>query len=214
MGLLLGYGLPLLINTASWADYFSAMQTHSELYRNDIDPRPGPQSYPPTIEGIPTDILGAFVPIAYADSSLFTLLRAMGCDNFRPDPLLFVVLAPFAVWLWLTRRQSAERLLAGIAAWYFLADFALPSYRNNYNDVLILDVVLLGFIVATRIPWAAWPCALALPMGWAVYAFSPEQAGLINLPTAFFTLGAILAAVHSTFLFNNRAGSRKVEAAC
>ena len=196
-GLVLGFGLPLLINPAGWTDYFSAMQTHSELYRNDIDPRPGPQSYPSTIEGIPTDILGHYVAIPYADFSVFALLRWLGFAPFPALPLLLAVAIPFALWLWFSRGQSAERLLPGLAAWFFLADLFLPAYRDSYNDVLILNVVFAGFVAAQKFssgkfPWAAWPCALALPLGWAVYAFAPEQAWLINLPTAFFTLGAIL----------------------
>jgi len=47
-------------------------------------------------------------------------------------------------------------------------------------------------------------------VGWAVYAYAPEQVWLINLPTVLFTLGAIIVVMCSTFLFNNRAGSRKV----
>ena len=219
VGLLLGLGLPLLMNSSSWTDYSSAMQTHSELYRNGIDPRPGPQSYPPKIEGVPTDTLGHYVAIPYADFSAHALLRWLGFAPFPATPLLLVVAAPFAFWLWFSRDQAAERLLPGLAAWLFLADLFLPAYRDSYNDVLILNVVCLGLIAATRFPSVAWPCAIwpcaaALPLGWAVYAFAPDQAWLINLPTALFTLGAIIAAVGSTFLFNNRAGSRKVEAAC
>jgi hypothetical protein len=210
VGLLLGFGLPLLINPAGWTDYFPAMQTHSELYRNDFDPRPGPQSYPPRIEGIPTTILGHYVAIPYADFCVHAFLRWLGLAPFPAAPVLLAVAAPFALWLWFSRGLPAERFLPGLAAWLFLADFFLPAYRDSYNDVLILDVVCLGFLTTTRFPWAAWPCALALPLGWAVYAFAPEQAWLINLPTALFMLGAILF----LFLFNNPAGSRKVEAAC
>ena len=204
VGLLLGLGLPLLVNPAGWTDYFSAMQTHSELYRNDIDPRPGPQSYPPKIEGIPTDVLGHYVAIPYADFSAHALLKTLGLDRdpltgeaLPGWPLLIVVAVPFAFWLWLSRGPPAERLLPGLAAWFFLADLFLPAYRDSYNDVLILDVVLLGIVTAQqfpsgKFPWAAWPCALALPLGWAVYALAPEQAWLINLPTLCFTLGATL----------------------
>jgi len=204
-GLLLGFGLPLLIHPASWGDYFSAMETHSELYRNDIDPRPGPQSYPPTIEGIPTDILGNYVAIPYADFSAHALLRWIGFAPFPAWPPLLAVAAPFGFWLWLSRKQPAERLLPGLAAWFFLADLFLPAYRDSYNDVLILDVVLLGIVTAQKFPsekfpWAAWPCALALPVGWAVYGFAPEAAWVIDLPALFFTLGAILF----LFLFNER----------
>jgi hypothetical protein len=209
-GLLFGFGLPLLINPAGWLDYFSAMETHSALYRLGFDPAPGPHTYPPTIEGIPTDILGHYVAIPYADFSAHALLRWLGFAPFPALSLLFAVAVAFVFWLGLSRGQPAARLLPGLAAWCFLADLFLPAYRDSYNDVLILNVVLAGLVEAKTFPWAAWPCALALPLGWAVYAFAPEQAWLIDLPALFFTLGAILF----LFLFNNRARSRKVEAAC
>jgi hypothetical protein len=204
-GLVLGFGLPLLMNPAGWTDYFSAMRTHSELYRNDVDPRPGPQSYPPRIEGIPTDVLGNYVAIPYADFSAHALLRRLGFAPFPAWPMLLAVGAPFAFWLGLSRKEPVEGLLPGLAAWFFLADLFLPAYRDSYNDVLILDVVLLGIVTAQKFPsgkfpWAAWPCVLALPVGWGVYAFAPEQVALINLPTALFTLGAILF----LFLFSSR----------
>jgi len=192
VGVVLGFGLPLLVNLASWGDYFSAMETHSELYRNGFDVAPGPQHYPARIEGIPTDILGNYAMIPYADFSAHALLRELGFAPFPAAPLFFVVGVPFAFWLWLSRKQSVEGLLPGLAAWFFLADLFLPAYHDSYNDVLILDVALAGLAVARKFPWAAWPCAAGLPLGWAVYGFAPEEVWLINLPTAFFTLGAIL----------------------
>ncbi len=192
VGLALGFGLPLLINPASWTDYFSAMQTHSELYRNDFDPRPGPQRYPPTIEGIPTDTVGNYVAIPYADSSMHALLRGFGFAPFPAVPVLLAIAVPYLFWLGVAGKERAELLLPGLAAWLFLADFFLPAYRDSYNDVLVLDVVGLGLAASAKFPWAAWPCALALPVGWAIYAFAPEQAWLINLPTVLFLGGAIL----------------------
>jgi len=191
------FGLPLLINSASWNDYFSAMQTHSELYRNDIDPRPGrrvtlPRSrnsnrYPRPLR---TD--------SYADFSAYALLSALGLerswlgDEAVPAwPFVLAVAVPFSLWLWLSRRQPTERLLPGLAACFFLADLFLPAYRDNYNDVLILNFVALGLIASTRFPWTACHAG-GVADGWAVYAFAPEQVWLINLPTLFFTLGAIL----------------------
>lgn len=192
VGLLFGLGLPLPLNPACWSDYFSAMQTHSDLYRNGIDPRPGPQTYPPFIEGVPTDILGNYVNISYADFSVHALLRWCGFAPFPALPLLLALVIAFGIWLGLTQKQRVEALLPGLAAWLFLTDLFLPAYRDSYNDVLILDVVALGVITATRFPWAAIPCLLALPLGWGVYVFAPTQAWLINLPTLFFTLGAVL----------------------
>ncbi len=195
VGLLLGFGLPLLIQPTSWTDYFSAMQTHSELYRNDIDPRPGPQRYPPTIEGVSTDLIAHYASIPYADFSVHALLRWLGLAPFPAVPILLAAVIPFLVWLGLSRGQPAERLLPGLAAWFFLTDFFLPAYRDSYNDVLIINVVALGLITTAKIPWAAWTCALALPLAWAVYVFSPDQVWLINLPTLLFTMGAVFSLI-------------------
>jgi hypothetical protein len=150
------------------------------------------------------------VAIPYADFSAHALLRRLGLAPFPAAPVAIAVAVPFAFWLWLSRGQPVERLLPGLAAWFFLADLFLPAYRDSYNDVLILNVVLAGIVAAKKVPWAAWPCALALPVGWGVYAFAPEQAWVIDLPAGLFTLGAILF----LFLFNNGVESRKVEVAC
>jgi hypothetical protein len=218
VGLLAGFGVPLLVHPASWSEYYAAMQTNSELYRNDIDPRPGPQSYPPQMEGTSTNLLGKFAVIPYADFSVFALLRWLGVehswlgDEAVPAwPLLLGVAVAFAIWLGVTQPRPTESLLAGLAAWLFLADLFLPAYRNTYNDVLILDVVAAGFVVAVvpagkwKIPWAAWPCALALPIGLLVYLFAPEDKALINVPTALFTLSAAM------FLFCRSQARKRVE---
>ncbi len=92
----------------------------------------------------------------------------------------------------MTYRREPETLLAGLAAWIFLADFFLPAYRDNYNDVLILDVIAAGLVVAAKVPWAIWPCALALPFGLLIYIFAPEQVAAINFPTALLAIGAVM----------------------
>ena len=91
---------------------------------------------------------------------------------------------------------------------------ALVLSRANRGKSASGTVVLLAFATTRSFPWTAWPFALALPAGWCIYAFSPEQAGVIDLPTLFFTLGAALIIGRGTFLFNNRAGSRKVTVQC
>jgi hypothetical protein len=210
VGLLLGFGLPLLVHPAGWNDYFSAMQTHSELYRSDIDPRPGQQHYPATIEGTSTDLLASYAAISYADFSAHALLRSWGLAPFPALPLLLVAVVPFGFWLWLSREQPAERLLPGLAAWFFVADLFLPAYRNSYNDVLILNVIALALVTARKIPWTLAPCALALPLGWYIYVVAPEEPWLINLPTACFTLSAVLL----LFLFTKRGVVPKVGRVC
>ena len=84
-------------------------------------PRPGPQHYPATIEGIPTDILGNYVAIPYADFSVYALLKALGLeqswlgDEAVPAwvPLLLLALL-FAFWLWWMRGRAGETIAAGI----------------------------------------------------------------------------------------------------
>jgi hypothetical protein len=204
VGLLLGFGGPLLINSACWGDYFSGMQANSEIYRRGVDVRPGPQSYPPMIEDIKTDILGTFVAIPYADFSVHALLRSLGIVSFPDLPLLLAVAIPFFIWLWFLRGLPVERLVPGLAAWLFLVDLFLPAYRNSYNDVMIINVFAVGLVASANFPRAAILCALALPIGWCVYAFAPEQPWLINLPTFLFTA----AAVWFVFLINLK-GTRK-----
>ena len=85
-----------------------------------------------------------------------------------------------------------ESLLPGLVAWLFLRrSFFLPAYRNSYNDILILAVVALGIIASIRFFRATETCLIALPLGWWIYASAPTQTWLINLPTLFFTLGAM-----------------------
>jgi hypothetical protein len=192
VGIVVGFGAPLFIYAASWGEYFSGMQANSEIYRSGDDVLPGPQNYPPTIEGVPTDILGHFVPIPYADFSAHALLRWLGIMSFPDLPVLLVAVVPFLFWLWLSRKQPLEQLLPGLAAWLFIVDLFLPAYRNSYNDVMIINVVAVALISATKWPWPAAICALGLPVGWCIYVFAPEQPWLINLPTFLFSLGAVL----------------------
>jgi hypothetical protein len=210
VGLLLGIILPMFCLPDAWMKYSSAMTTHSALYRAGIDPAPPPESFPAQIEGISTDLLGNYVAIPYADFSIHALLRVIGWEPFPSWPPLLAALAAYGGWLAWSRGQPMYRLLLGVAIWLFLADFFLPAYRNNYNDVLILNVVALGLIVHPRLTWGVGLCLLALPVGWGIAIVAPMHDALINLPSALLTLGAILL----LFLFNNRAGVRKVEKGC
>jgi hypothetical protein len=192
LGLLLGVGLPMVWQPACWSDYFSAMEIHSQLYRTASEPRPGPQPFPATIEGVPTAIIANYAVIPYADASVHRLARALG---LAPLPAWLVLLAPtlgFASWLAWTRRLSAAALLPGVAAWLFLADFFLPAYRNSYNDVLALNLVALALFQEriNRPPLAC--CLAALPLGWAIDFWAPEIDWVINLPTLFYAIAAIL----------------------
>ena len=212
-GLLVGLVLPMFWEVNCWPEYFSAMRTNADLNWTHFYPHYS-QGYPPRIEGVPTDILAHYVSIPFAEYSVPALWNWLGLAPLPDGFFLLAAVAPFGIWLWYSRQMRVADLLPALAAWLFLADLFLPAYRNNYNDVLILDVIAAGLVASTRSPWASWPCALALPIGWAVHGFEPEQAWLINLPSALFTVGAIMAAFLVTFLFNNRVGSRKVEQSC
>ena len=182
----------MLLNPACWANYASAMHDHSEIYRAGDDVHPPLQHFPSTIEGIPTDILGFYVPIPYADFSAHAFLRWIGLAPFSDFWPLLIVGVIFIIWLWRSRELRIEALLAGIAVWFFVIDLFLPAYRNSYNDVLILNVVALGLMTATKVSRGIWPCLLALVLGLGIYITAPTQAWLINLPTLLFTIGAAL----------------------
>jgi hypothetical protein len=192
VGLIAGAALPMLLNPAVWSEYFSAMSAHSNLYRNDVHPPQGPPVFPPSIEGMPLAHIKGYAEIRYSDYSGNALLSHLHVAHFPPPALLFIGLALFGLWLWLARRWAIEQLLPGLAAWIFLIDFFLPAARFSYYDVLILNAVFVAIVGAGRIPWAAWPCMAALPLGWAVYALSPGRHFYIDQPEIFFTVGAIL----------------------
>jgi hypothetical protein len=204
VGALLGAGLPLLMNTSCWSDYFSGMQLHSYYYRAGIDPDPPLREFPPRIEGIPTDILARYSPIPYADFSVQELLRGLGAVSFPAEPVVLAVAVPFVLWLWLSRRERTEQLLPGVAAWMFVTDFFLPAYRNNYVDVLMINLVALAVLAGGKISPALWPCFAALPIGWAIEALAGPStpAWVIDLPTLLFTAGAV------TLLFLSTIGAK------
>jgi hypothetical protein len=210
VGALLGAGLPLLLSPSGWTDYFSAMQIQSQDYRTGYDPNPPLQAYPPRIEGVPTDILAHYAPIPYADFSMHALLRLLGAAPFPAEPVVLAVAVPFMLWLWLSRREGTEKLLSGVAAWLFLADFFLPAYRNSYVDVLIINLVGLALLIGGKFPPALGPYLLALPVGWAIYLLAEPStpAWVIDLPTLLFTLGTVLL----LFLSNIGAQPGKVPA--
>jgi hypothetical protein len=206
-GLLLGLCVPLFFSGPIWGDYFSAMQLHSALYRNGIDPAPGQQIFPPTVENMRTDLLAQYVPTPYADFSVHGLLRALDVEPFPSAPILLAGLILFGSWCWALRGRDAGRLLLGLAAWMFLFDLFLPAYRNTYNDVLALNFLALGVIVAPRFYPGLILAALALAAGAAIYLVAPEHDWLIDAPSLLLTLSALawLFAPRPAIMENRRA---------
>ena len=180
IGLALGIGLPMLLHPPCWQEYAAGMNTWSEHYRNGVNPRPPPQAFPPEVEGLPIDTLGRFVRIPFADTSIFALLRWQGIAPVGALPPLLVLLALCGTWAWLARRQDDGKILLGVALWMFLADFFLPAYRNNYNDVFGFAALAMAISLRGK-PAAAW--WLAMVPGWWVLAVMPKPRWLINLPT-------------------------------
>jgi hypothetical protein len=74
----------------------------------------------------------------------------------------------------------------------YLLDFMLPSYRDSYNDVLALNFLFLGILIAPRHWPAIVPAVLALVAGLAVYATSPELTVYIDTSSVLFAVSAIL----------------------
>ncbi len=193
VGLALSAGLPLLWSSSCWEDYRSGMQTWSELYRaGAANPRPPAQAFPAFVEGISIDVLGRFARIPFADTSLFALFRSWGISNVSALPVAAALVFLVALWFWLGRKQPVEMLLAGIAAWSFLADLFLPAYRNSYNDVLILNVVALALIARGQRSWIPFVILAAWPAGWAVSAMVPHVKWVINLPTMIMIAACVL----------------------
>jgi hypothetical protein len=211
-GLLLGLLLPLCFRTDAWHQYAAAMDLHSYFYRNAIDPEPPHETFPPAIEGMPTDLLANYAPIPYADFSLHGALARLGWEPFPEWPPLVLVIAGYLAWLWFSRRGEGTRLLLSVACWLFLADLCLPAYRNIYNDLYVLNVIILGLLAAGTgpLPWGARLCFLALPLGWAMAWFAPRRDLLTDLPSLVLTLGVALL----LFWFNFPANPRKVNAPC
>lgn len=206
VGLLLGLVLPMLWRGDCWAMYGSAMQTHSALYRTGTDPAPGPEIFPPEIEGTSTDLLANYAVIPYADFSVHAFLRGLGLEPFPAWPPFLAATAAYLIWLWMTRGQPMERLLLGVAGWFFLIDLFLPAYRDSYNDVLIVNIMALALAGSAQLAWGIRLCFLALPAGWAIFYFAPMHDWLIDLPSFFLALGAMLL----IFWFNFPGRTRKV----
>jgi hypothetical protein len=192
VGLFLALTLPSLWDGPCWSQYAAAMSEHSSDYREGIDPRPGSERFPAEIEGMSTDLLASYATIPYADFSVHALLRGFGSEPIPAWPPLVLVAAGYAVWLWRSRQATKEHLLLGLAIWLFLVDLCLPAYRDNYNDVLIVNIVALGLLLSRRVPMGVWICLAALPVGWATYVFAPMHDWLIDVPSFLFTLGAVV----------------------
>ena len=131
IGLLLGFVLPLFWRGDAWTKYSAAMNANASLYLDAATVPFPPQEFPPAIEGMPTDLLGNFAPIPFADFSLHHVLGQCGWDNFPTWPPLLAIAAGFLAWLWRSRHGEMPYLLLGLAAWFFLLDLCLPAFPQQ-----------------------------------------------------------------------------------
>jgi len=192
-GLLAGLLLPMMFIGNIWGDYGSAMRENAFLYCNNINPRAGEVDFPSIIENVPVVVLGHYILITYGDGSLFRLLRAIGLEPTSGLPVFLAAAAAFGAWgWWALRKRDTPRLLLGLACWMFLLDFFVPAYRNIYNDVLALNFVALGVLVAPRW-WAGLvPAGASLIVGIAIYIVTPEDPLYINAPSILLAISAAL----------------------
>jgi hypothetical protein len=191
-GLALGIGLPLLFLHPVWSDYVRGMQQHASYYLNGIEPRPGPQAFPPVVEEMPLLKLAFYVPIVFADGSIHALFRALGWEPLSGAGVFAEAATAFAVWCIWARRLDLPRLILGLAAWMYLLDFFVPAYRNIYNDVLALNFLALGILLTPRFWLPHVFTGLALVIDLYIYVASPEINGLIDTPAMLFALNAVL----------------------
>ena len=195
LGLLLAAGAPMLWDGSCWADYARGMAEWSRLYRENVNPRPGPQPFPEWVEGMRVDLMGAFKSIPFADASVFYLARKAGHAGVLPAlPILAGFLALAGLWFWRARTATLPVLLTGSAALAFGMDFFLPALRNNYNDVLILQAAALGGMVlqgtGKRVFWGL--LVMGVGVGIATLAMMWRAPSAINASTLLHALAALL----------------------
>jgi hypothetical protein len=192
IGLSLGLGIPFLAKPTVWKDYGRSMETWSEIYRAQTEPRPGARPMPPEVEGMPLQKLAAYKVVQHVDSSLYRLGRAFGFKTIPALAMLSALGALFAAWLWPARRAGDAVFLLGLAAWAYLLDLFLPAYRYPYSDVMILNTLaLIPAIVSAR--KAAYGISLAaIALGVCMVSFLPPAPWPLYLPTVALVFLAML----------------------
>jgi hypothetical protein len=157
-----------------------------------LPPRPS-QSFPAVIEGTPLATMSAMTSYPFVDLSVYAVARRLGFSAVPHLPIILLFGGLFLAWLLGTRKRPVEELLPGMAAWIFLSDFVLPTMRWGYYDVMILNVILAEVAVARRMPWAAWPGLLAVPVMWTFGLFAKVPLVLVYVPQILFLASALLA---------------------
>jgi hypothetical protein len=192
-GLLAGLLLPVIFLGNIWGDYGSAMQENAFIYFHNIHPRATDVDFPTFVENVPIVVLSHYLVISYADGSVFQLLKALGIAPASGLPVFLAAAVAFGVWGWRALRHlDTPRLLLGLACWMFLLDFFVPAYRNIYNDVLALNFVALGVLVAPRWWPALVPAVASLAVGIVVYILTPETKLYIDTPSILLAISAVL----------------------
>jgi hypothetical protein len=190
-GAIIAAGSPMLFDPSCWQQYSAAMADWAGLYRTGI-PRPPAQAFPPTIEGLPLDVITRFSKIPFADSSITFLLRRSGLEVASSTPLMIALVVLFAGWLFAMRGKMMAALLPGIAAWLYLVDFFLPAHRGSYNDVQVLGAIAPGLLLFARRCPAFCLTGAAMIAGMVNLHYLPRDKWIINLPTLFYVVVVLM----------------------
>lgn len=149
-GLVLVFVVPIVVFGSSiWSQYRSAMETHAELYLNQMKPGRVPLAYPNFIENIPIDIIGGLNrAIPFADTSIYKLVSL----SLPAKGLLICWLAAMSAgMIYLVKLKASRELIWwSVIAWIVIADFLLPAFRHTYNDVIALPLFLFGLSAITK----------------------------------------------------------------
>jgi hypothetical protein len=192
-GLLAGLVLPMVLHPAVWIDYAAAMHVNSDYYRHaSLPPRPA-QNFPPVIEGVPLAIMARLANLPFVDVTVYALAGRLNFGKLPDGPPLLIFAGLFVAWLAWTRREHAEQLVPGLAAWLFFSDFFLPAPRYAYYDVMFLNVALAVIACARTFPWPVLPALLAVPVQWTMLAMTKAPMTWLYVAQALFALTALLA---------------------
>ncbi|MEM7387938.1 MAG: glycosyltransferase 87 family protein [Verrucomicrobiota bacterium] len=182
--------LPVLaFGPSIWSQYHKGMEEHARLYLEQAEQSNEATAFPGKVEGIPFDQLSRFADIPFGDTSLYKLVSF----DLPSKPLLVLwALLMFGSGFWLLHRCPGQPTLLAwaVAAWANIGDFLLPAFRNIYNDVLFLPLLLLGLAVLKEGKPRTWwlMSCLVFVLSHLTLRFVPK--GFIPIPSV---IGLIMA---------------------
>ena len=196
-GLILAAAIPMLLfSSGIWTGYRTAMEVHSELYLHQLRTEPVGVSYPATIEGIPLDVMAGFSrSIPFADSSIHRVF------SFQLPAMVllgFWGLAMAGALGWMIWKKFRGPVLFWAAiAWIAAGDFLIPAFRHNYNDVMVLPMMLFGVAALEGRENARYwsrACFAAVAALWLMWVIPSAMRWLLPMPSFSLFLLSLIAA--------------------